>query len=60
VKEFFYQGDKERELGYDISMLFDRHTVNFANSQIGFCNFMIYPYFNTLNKIVPKLEELSD
>jgi len=60
VKEFFYQGDKERELGYDISMLCDRHTVNFANSQIGFCNFMIYPYFNTLNKIVPKLEELSD
>ena len=41
-------------------MLCDRHTVNFAGSQIGFCNFMIYPYFDILSKIVPKMEELSD
>lgn len=30
VKEFFYQGDRERSLGYEISMLCDRHTNNFA------------------------------
>jgi hypothetical protein len=31
VKEFFYQGDRERILGYEITMLCDRHTSNFAN-----------------------------
>ena len=36
VKEFFNQGDKERALGLEISMLCDRHTTNFAKSQIGF------------------------
>lgn len=32
VKEFFYQGDRERVLGFDITMLCDRHTTNFAGS----------------------------
>lgn len=32
VREFYHQGDKERALGYEISMLCDRHTVNFAGS----------------------------
>jgi hypothetical protein len=36
VKEFFNQGDKERALNLEISMLCDRHTTNFAKSQIGF------------------------
>jgi len=32
VKEFFDQGDRERASGFEISMLCDRHSVNFANS----------------------------
>jgi len=36
VKEFFHQGDKEKALNLEISMLCDRHTTNFAKSQIGF------------------------
>lgn len=32
VSEFFYQGDREKGLGYEISMLCDRSTTNFANS----------------------------
>ena len=32
VKEFFHQGDKERALSLEISMLCDRHTTNFAKS----------------------------
>lgn len=47
-------------MGFEISMLCDRQTTNFANSQIGFLNFMIYPYFNILNKLIPKMEALSD
>ena len=45
VKEFFNQGDKERALGHPISMLCDRHTTNFAKSQVGFISFMIAPYY---------------
>jgi len=48
VKEFFYQGDRERSLGLDISMLCDRNTNNFASGQVGFINFMIVPYFKVL------------
>jgi len=32
VKEFFHQGDKEKALNLEISMLCDRHTTNFAKS----------------------------
>ncbi len=32
VKEFFMQGDRERALSLEISMLCDRHTTNFAKS----------------------------
>lgn len=45
VKEFFHQGDKERRLNLEVSMLCDRHTTNFAKSQIGFSQFMVVPYF---------------
>ena len=58
VSEFFDQGDKERCHGFEISMLCDRHTTNFAKSQIGFLNFVISPYFNVLNKVFPKFESL--
>jgi hypothetical protein len=54
VAEFFYQGDRERVLGLDITMMCDRHTSNFASGQIGFINFMIMPYFSLMAKILPK------
>ena len=56
VREFYHQGDKERALGFDISMLCDRHTVNFAGSQIGFINFVIAPYFAVASSLLPKLQ----
>jgi len=40
-------------------MLCDRHTTNFAKSQIGFLNFVINPYFNILTSIIPKMSELT-
>ena len=54
-KEFFGQGDKERALGLEISMLCDRKTTNFPKSQIGFLNFLIVPYFKTMGSVVPKI-----
>ena len=35
MEEFFKQGDKERELGLDISPLCDRNTTQVPQSQIG-------------------------
>ena len=35
MEEFFKQGDKERELGLDISPLCDRDTTQVPQSQIG-------------------------
>ena len=40
-------------------MLCDRHTTNFAKSQIGFLNFVINPYFSILTTVIPKLEGLT-
>jgi cAMP-specific phosphodiesterase 4 len=59
VSEFFDQGDRERVGGFEISMLCDRHTTNFAKSQIGFLNFVIFPYYNVLTAIIPKLDDLK-
>lgn len=56
VREFFDQGDKERALGLEITMMCDRTTGNFAKGQIGFIGFMVAPYFDTLSKLVPKLK----
>ncbi len=43
VAEFFYQGDKERALGFDISPGFDRNTTNIFNMQMGFIEFVVSP-----------------
>ena len=56
IKEFFSQGDKERELGFPITMLCDRHTVNFSDSQSGFINFVIKPYFTVVSDLIPNLK----
>ncbi|RYH32745.1 hypothetical protein EON65_00155 [archaeon] len=37
------QGDKERELGMDISPMCDRTNVNLCNMQMGFIEFVVAP-----------------
>jgi len=34
MEEFFRQGDRERELGVDVSPMCDRYTVKSANAQV--------------------------
>ena len=60
VSEFFRQSDKEKELGLKVSMNCDRLTVSKAQSQIGFMNFIVLPFFNSLTEIFPELMFLSD
>ncbi|CAI2387800.1 unnamed protein product [Moneuplotes crassus] len=53
--EFFNQGDKERELGMEISFLMDRTTTNVAKAQDGFIKNLIRPAFCILEKVLPEL-----
>jgi len=54
LKEFFAQGDFEKELGLKVSPLCDRDTVDRAESQIGFIEYVVHPSFVLLYKLLPK------
>eukprot|EP00347_Sterkiella_histriomuscorum_P012408 403368693 len=56
LSEFFAQGDKERQMGLDITLLCDRKTTNVSKSQIGFIDFVVLPYFDAIAKILPQME----
>lgn len=43
--EFYHQGDKEKELGHQVSFLMDRETTNMAKAQNGFITNLVYPAF---------------
>jgi cAMP-specific phosphodiesterase 4 len=60
LEEFFSQGDKEKELGVPVGFLNDRCTLNRPNSQIGFLEFMIAPFFVSQIKLWPKLHQFGD
>lgn len=55
LDEFFLQGDKERELGLPISNLCDRYSVNVAQSQIGFFDFFVKPFFSEVTEVFPAM-----
>jgi hypothetical protein len=53
--EFFVQGDKERELGFEsISFLMDRNKPGVMQSQVGFFNFIVMPLFTNLHDAFPE------
>ena len=60
VAEFFRQGDKEKELGLKVSMNCDRLTTSLPQSQIGFMNFIVGPFFISFVDIFPELSFLTD
>ena len=45
IKEFFSQGEQEKKLGLEVTMLCDRETTNFASSQYNFLTFVTLPLF---------------
>ncbi|KAL3822057.1 hypothetical protein ACHAXA_007850 [Cyclostephanos tholiformis] len=57
LKEFFVQGDAEKELGLPISPLCDRSTVKKTDSQIGFLKFVVRPTYMLLGEILPRVKE---
>jgi len=60
LNEYFAQGDQEKALGIPVQFLNDREKLNKPNSQIGFIEFMIAPYFAAQIRIWPGLYEFGD
>ena len=59
TKEFFRQGDHEREKCLPVSPLCDRDTVNIAQSQRGFLSVLTLPLFQTWEEFIEQ-EDASD
>ena len=53
VNEFYNQGDKEKKLGLNCSC--DRNKVTIYQSQLGFINYIVLPFFSLFIQIFPKL-----
>jgi hypothetical protein len=59
LEEFFAQGDQEKMLGVPVQFLNDRDKLNRPNSQIGFLEFMIVPYFAAQIRLWPNMGEMG-
>jgi hypothetical protein len=55
-EEFFAQGDKERQLGMQISDLMDRTTINIAKSSMGFIDVIVEPAYLAFAKFLPHIQ----
>jgi hypothetical protein len=52
-REFFVQGDKEKELGMPVSPFMDRHSVNLAKMEIKFIDYIVAPAFYAVADFLP-------
>lgn len=59
LEEFFAQGDQEKLLGIPVQFLNDRDKLNKPNSQIGFIEFMIAPFFVAQIRLWPNMHEMG-
>jgi len=55
MEEFFEQGDKEKALSMNVSMLCDREKENIAKAQIGFIDFFITPLAEQFLMLFPEM-----
>merc|ERR1711870_8083 len=60
LEEFFAQGDQEKMLGIPVQFLNDRDKLNKPNSQIGFIEFMIAPFFAAQIRLWLSMQELGE
>eukprot|EP00929_Paragymnodinium_shiwhaense_P001806 TRINITY_DN102015_c0_g1_i1.p1 TRINITY_DN102015_c0_g1~~TRINITY_DN102015_c0_g1_i1.p1 ORF type:complete len:931 (-),score=177.56 TRINITY_DN102015_c0_g1_i1:206-2998(-) len=60
LEEFFAQGDQEKMLGIPVQFLNDRDKLNRPNSQIGFIEFMIAPFFAAQIRLFHGMHQYGD
>ena len=59
-KEFFYQGDLERERKVPINFLCYRNTVNLAKEQVGFIDFFVLSAYDVIGHYLPEAKKLAE
>lgn len=61
MEEFFQQGDREKELGLDISAMCDRQNATIEKSQVGFIDYIVHPLWETWGDLVhPDAQDILD
>ena len=60
IEEYFNQGDRERALGLEISIMCDRFDTKVPSSQLFFINSYVLPIFKTLQIVAPKVQVCID
>lgn len=65
IDEYLRQGDKEREMGLEVSPMCDRQSVTIEKSQVGFIDYIVHPVWETWADLVypdaqPILDQLED
>lgn len=60
TKEFFQQGDSEKQKKLPISPICDRDVVIIPKSQVGFLNFMVLPIYDLWEKMIFKIMQHED
>jgi len=59
MEEFWVQGDKEKELGLDMSPMCDRDNPTVEKSQVGFIDYVVLPLWETWAQLVfPDAQEM--
>jgi hypothetical protein len=52
MDEFFRQGDREREIGMEVSPMCDRYNATIEKSQVGFIDYIVHPLWETWADLV--------
>uniref|UniRef100_A0A674M9V2 Phosphodiesterase n=1 Tax=Takifugu rubripes TaxID=31033 RepID=A0A674M9V2_TAKRU len=61
MREFFTQGDRERDKGMEISPMCDKHNASIEKSQVGFIDYIVHPLWETWADLVhPDAQEILD
>ena len=58
--EFFRQGDTEKKLNIQVSLMCDRETTSINKAMIGFINFVVKPTIDILVNLIPQVSEYED
>jgi hypothetical protein len=59
MDEFFSQGEKERELGFDVIPAFDKTVASVPNIEMNFGEFFYFPLLLLMIEIFPSLEPMG-
>lgn len=60
LQEFYEQSDVEKLLGLPVTPFMDRDKVSRPSSQCSFIGFVLLPLFESIGRLFPELEVISD